>query len=71
MTREARDILGKEIAFIALGMRKRQFRILLSAGDATREEFDEFMDFLRQGFARHPDSESLNADYPAKGGKPE
>lgn len=62
MTREARDILGKEIAFIALGMRQRQFKILLSAGDATQEEFDDFMDFLRQGLLRPLNSESLNAD---------
>lgn len=66
MTREERDILAKEIAFIAVGMRKRQFKILLSAGDATQEEFEDFLAFLRQGLSQFP-----NADYSAKGGKPE
>lgn len=66
MDKEMWEALGKEIAFVAVGMRQRQVQVLISAGEVTKEDYEHFFKFLSDGLLN-----KLESDYFTKGSNEE
>ena len=48
MDREMRKALAQEIAFLALGMKERQFKVMLCAGDQSPEDAEDFLNAMKE-----------------------